>query len=509
MNIIPTVNSLNLNSKVKILFIISLFLNLSSYGQNLTNGGTIGYDSYICPGKTPPTIVNLTYPSGGGSSTIEYLWMTTTNASQPVSNWNIAPGVNNEESYSPPPTGITTYYIRCARRNGFTNYPGEAGIVAVFVLSSPTANINGNPGSTSVGSTINFSAATSTNSTYSWDFDGDEIIDCIGQNCSNTYNTTGTFNISLTVDNGSCSFTTTEEITIINSTVINSSNPCSCNNSLDFSTSDGYYVHDYIYITSGTSEIWQISGTNSGAIYNGSATPISSGTQINEVTNSPGSYYINFWFKSGVGYDITFSNGDNYISAATINPCSCISALPVEMVSFESFLNETEEEVTLKWATASEINNSHFELQRSLDGSRFDYLKVIGGQGNSNLLQSYSFVDKNPVPGVNYYRLKQVDFDGTQTFSNIVSVKISTESVIASVIPNPVKDRAIVRFGEKLPARTKLQVLSSMGQVLATYLVENTLSQEINLDRYEKGIYFLRIKNAERKDNAFFKIVKF
>jgi hypothetical protein len=48
-----------------------------------------------------------------------------------------------------------------------------------------------------------------------------------------------------------------------------------------------------------------------------------------------------------------------------------------------------------------------------------------------------------------------------------------------------------------------------MGQVLDTYLVENTLSQEINLNRFEEGIYFLRIKNAEGKDNAFFKIVKF
>lgn len=402
MNIFKTVNLLNANSKAKMLFIFSLILNLNIYGQNLNNGGTIGYNSYVCPGETPPTIVNLTYPSGGGSSPIEYLWMTTSNPSQPSSSWSIAPGINNEESYSPPPVGITTYYIRCSRREGFTNYAGEAGIIAVFVNTNPTANINDNPGISTVGSTIDFSASTSSSSTYSWDFDGDGVIDCIGQSCSNTFTSSGTFTISLTVDNGSCTTTTFEEIT------------------------------------------------------------------INE-----------------------------------INP------LPVEMVSFEALLDDTQKEVTLQWVTASESNNSHFELQRSLDGSRFDFLKVIGGQGNSNQFHTYSFVDQNPVPGVNYYRLKQVDFDGSHTYSNIVSAKISTKSVITSVIPNPVNEVAIVRFGEKLPERSKLQVLSSMGQVLATYHVENTFSQEINLDRFEKGIYFLRIKNAERKEKAFFKIAKF
>ena len=508
MNIIPTELFLNINSKIKILFIFSLFFNLNIYGQNLNNGGTIGYNSYICPGETPQTFINLTYPSGGGSDPIQYLWITTSNPSQSISNWNSASGVNDEESYSPPPTGITTYYIRCARREGFNNYTAETSIVSVTVLTNPSAHILDNPGSSTVGSEVDFSAAISTNSSYSWDFDEDGIIDCTGQNCSNTFTSPGTYTISLTVNNGSCSITTTEEITIVPSVVIGD-NPCSCNNNQDFSNGDGYFIHDYLHITSGPSEIWQILGINSGAIYNGSATPIVIGTDIPELVNMAGSYYLSFWFKSGEGYDINLSNGDNLISAETIDPCNCLIALPVEMVSFEAILNEIDKAITLKWTTLSESNNSHFELQRSLDGSRFDYLKVIGSQGNSNLNKSYSFVDKNPVPGVNYYRLKQVDFDGTQTYSNIVSAKISTKSVIASVIPNPVNEKAIVRFGEKLPKRAKLQILSSLGQVLDTYLVENTLSQEINLDRYEKGVYFLRIKNADRREKAFFKIVKF
>lgn len=506
---IPVEHFLKSISKTKILFIFSLFLTLNLYGQNATNGGSIGNNSNICPGETPPIIQNLTPASGGGTTAIEYLWMTTNNPGQAITNWNIASGTNNQASYSPPIIGTTTYFIRCARRQGFTEYIAESNIVAVTVLPYPTAQINGNPGSVSVGATVNFSASNSSNSTYSWDFDNDGNIDCTGQNCSNTFSTEGTFTISMTVNNGLCSWTDTEEITIVNPSAVSIVDPCDCNNNQNFANSDGFFVHDYIFITAATGENWQITDIPSGMIYTSSATPISLGTQIAEVTNSPGSYYLSFWFKSGDGYQLNVSNSNATLTTGTTDPCSCINPLPVELVSFDAFLDERKNEITLKWATASELNNSHFEVQRSLDGNRFDFLDVVQGNGNTSLLQSYTSIDKYPVPGENYYRLKQVDFDGSQTYSDIVSVKISTESIISSVIPNPIQDVAIVRFGEKMPRHAKLQVLSATGQVMATYLVEDKISQEIILERFEKGIYFLRIKNAERKERAFFKVVKF
>jgi len=267
---IPVEHFLKSISKTKILFIFSLFLTLNLYGQNATNGGSIGNNSNICPGETPPIIQNLTPASGGGTTII----------------------------------GTTTYFIRCARRQGFTEYIAESNIVAVTVLPYPTAQINGNPGSVSVGATVNFSASNSSNSTYSWDFDNDGNIDCTGQNCSNTFSTEGTFTISMTVNNGLCSWTDTEEITIVNPSAVSIVDPCDCNNNQNFANSDGFFVHDYIFITAATGENWQITDIPSGMIYTSSATPISLGTQIAEVTNSPGSYYLSFWFKSGDGYQL-------------------------------------------------------------------------------------------------------------------------------------------------------------------------------------------------------------
>ena len=508
MNIFPTEHFLSEHLKIKILIIFSLLLNLNIYGQNAQLGGSIGYSQTICPGEIPQTFVNLSPASGGGTSPIEYLWMYTTNPSLPVSNWNIAPDINNQESYSPAATYITTYFIRCARREGFANYSAESNIVNIAVSPNPTAHINENPGIISAGTPFGFSAATSSNSTYSWDFNEDGIIDCNTQSCSYTFPNSGTFSILLTVNNGTCTWTDIVTITVIPS--VNSiPNPCDCDNPQNFSTGGDYFIQDFILINGAPNESWQITAINSGAIYDNTGTALPIGTDISEITNSPGEFYLNFWFKSGDGYNLELSNGNDNLNTGTSDPCNCFSPLPVELVSFDAILDANEKEVTLKWSTATETNNSHFEVQRSLDGSRFDFFEVVAGNGNSTLSQSYAIVDKNPVPGVNYYRLKQVDFNGTQTYSYIVSAKISTESIISSVIPNPIRDIAIVRFGEKPPVWSKLEILSSTGQVMATYQVEDILSQEINMNRFEKGIYFLRIKNAERKEKAFFKIVKF
>lgn len=508
INYRPTEHFLNVNSKTKILFIFSLLLNLNIYAQNATSGGTVGHNESICPGEQPSTIENLNPASGGGTSPIEYLWMTTTNPALSVSNWNIASGTNNQATYTPPNLGTTTYFIRCARRQGFSEYAVESNIITISVLPNPTAQINENPGGISIGTTFNFSAANSSSSSYSWDFDGDGIEDCNSQNCSYNFSTTGTFNVTLTVDNGSCSFS--DNVTVnVNPTTNSILDPCTCDDPLNFSLNGDYFVHDFIMINSSPGETWQIINFSSGGIFNNSGTALPVGTTVQEITNSPGEYYLSFWFKSGEGYNVYLHNGTDLLNSGTTDPCSCVNPLPVELVSFSANLDEKNNQVNLNWSTANEINNSHFELQRSLDGNRFDYLQVIPGNGNSSIFHSYDYVDKNPIPGINYYRLKQVDFDGTQSYSDIVSVKVSSESIITSVIPNPIHEKAVVRFGDPLPQYAKLQILSSAGQIMATYSVEGLTSQEINMEGFEKGIYFVRIKNSEKREKAFFKILKF
>ncbi len=111
--------------------------------------------------------------------------------------------------------------------------------------------------------------------------------------------------------------------------------------------------------------------------------------------------------------------------------------LPVEMTSFTANLSGSE--VNLHWTTATELNNDHFEIQRSGDGKNFSILGKVNGNGTTSLSNAYSYVDKLPLSGISYYRLKQVDFDGAFEFSQTVILSNQTlnEGMDAVLFPNP------------------------------------------------------------------------
>lgn len=119
------------------------------------------------------------------------------------------------------------------------------------------------------------------------------------------------------------------------------------------------------------------------------------------------------------------------------DPCLPITPLPVELSRFEG--KATQSGISLEWETASEINNSHFEVERSADGSAFEKIGSVAGHGNSVATIEYSYLDKHPNPGTNYYRLRQIDFDGKYEYSNVVAVTApeATQALQVQVAPNP------------------------------------------------------------------------
>ena len=116
----------------------------------------------------------------------------------------------------------------------------------------------------------------------------------------------------------------------------------------------------------------------------------------------------------------------------TLGSTSETNALPVELVTFQA--EAQEKAVLLTWETASEINNDFFEVQRSLDGQAFEKIGEVAGQGSSNETHRYQFIDKQPLEGTVYYRLKQVDYDGLYDYSDLVAMEW-TYSAIAEVTP--------------------------------------------------------------------------
>ena len=119
------------------------------------------------------------------------------------------------------------------------------------------------------------------------------------------------------------------------------------------------------------------------------------------------------------------------------------TALPVELISFEGVAENNE--VLLTWETASEVNNDYFDVQRSRDGVEFQSIGRVNGNGNSNAIIKYDFVDKNPYAGFNYYRLKQVDYDGTATDHQVIQVNNDDlkKNLDLVIYPNPSTGREL------------------------------------------------------------------
>ncbi len=152
-----------------------------------------------------------------------------------------------------------------------------------------------------------------------------------------------------------------------------------------------------------------------------------------------------FVFRSGVTDWITVwqddrnktVTGNTDLYAQGLNP-TIVPVLPIELVSFEANINE--DRVDLRWITASEINNDFFTIERSTDAKIWEEVITTNGAGNSNQLLEYFETDYEPIVGISYYRLKQTDFNGEYTYSNIVPVRyeVSTVGGNINLFPSPI-----------------------------------------------------------------------
>ena len=173
--------------------------------------------------------------------------------------------------------------------------------------------------------------------------------------------------------------------------------------------------------------------------------------------------------------------------------------LPIELIYFTAKPNE--KEVSLDWATASEINNSHFDIERSADGVNFEYLATIkaNGDGNHVTKQTYNTIDKKPYKGLSYYRLKQVDKSGEFKYATIVSVEFKDNSFV-SVFPNPAFDKIIINTSDDY-IDANLKVINNLGVEVIANNKLNTFNGTIDLSQLANGIYFVVIQNGESVEN--------
>lgn len=175
---------------------------------------------------------------------------------------------------------------------------------------------------------------------------------------------------------------------------------------------------------------------------------------------------------------------------------SVSTALPVVWKSFTA--TKATDANILRWSTASESNNSHFEIQRSLDGKNYEAIAKIKGAGNSSKVVSYSFNDvKAPAAKTTYYRLKQVDFDGKSEYSKVVSIiNVEQKTGLGASLPNPFNTELNVTINAAASSLATVELMDMIGKTHHTsteQLAEGANKVTIETNDMPNGIYFIRV----------------
>jgi hypothetical protein len=166
--------------------------------------------------------------------------------------------------------------------------------------------------------------------------------------------------------------------------------------------------------------------------------------------------------------------------------------LPIELVQLEAKPRITT--VDLLWTTSSEQNSSHFLVERSADGRDFEVIGSVDAMGDRSIPTDYQFTDENPIRGMNYYRLRMVDLDGTSGYSNVVTALFEPDEVRIMVVPNPTRDRADIVMSSIYEDNLIVRITDGSGRLISTYLAPSGAQRiELPIEKLEAGSYTVQL----------------
>jgi hypothetical protein len=210
----------------------------------------------------------------------------------------------------------------------------------------------------------------------------------------------------------------------------------------------------------------------------------------------------NSWFHVGG----TVNTTENYVEIANVNDFSNFvwtlaninAPIPVELISFTAEISKNG--VSLNWTTATETNNSGWNIERKQPDQNWQSVGFVEGNGNSTTSKNYTFIDDNLTSGIYQYRLQQIDFNGSVNYSNIVEVdfnQLPEEFALYQNYPNPFNPSTTIKFDIPASAFVNLSIFNSIGENVGT-IVNDQFEAGVHSVRFDasdlsSGIYFYRL----------------
>jgi len=212
-----------------------------------------------------------------------------------------------------------------------------------------------------------------------------------------------------------------------------------------------------------------------------------------------------------------FTNGDFFVVLSELIQWAIANGgvfpgfVPVELTSFAASVTGTN--VNLSWITASELNNQGFQVERSTDSNQWEQIGFVEGKGTSTDMNYYSYTDSKLNEGIYYYRLKQVDFDGTFEYSSVVEATVTIPKTFSleQNYPNPFNPSTKISFSLASDSKVTMKIFNVLGQEVVTLVDGNLAAGEheinFNASSLNSGVYLYQI-NAEGSNGQRFSSVK-
>jgi len=170
------------------------------------------------------------------------------------------------------------------------------------------------------------------------------------------------------------------------------------------------------------------------------------------------------------------------------------TSVPVRAINLQA--KATSGQILLQWQTIDELNTAFFTLQHSADGITFTNIGAKAALGSGNNI--YTLMDKSPVEGINYYRIKAIDKNGASSFSKVVSVQFTENSNQLTVYPNPARNVATIK-GSHIAT---IQVLDNLGREVNLITLQDAINPSISVGNLSAGVYYLHVKTTNGEENV-------